>query len=367
MNPPVVDNKKNKQPRSFLEKAFPVPKSLILSETAIDISDGNLRFFEFSESRGILKPKAFDSLPFPRLNLGTLSEKLRTEAISALKTWASKKKCDAARVVIHEGEAYVFKVTIPTLHHHEMRAAIEALLEENVPVKPDEAVFEFDVISKDHETQTSTVAVSVISKKSAATLIDIFKESGIEVTAIETESRALARCLFPKETKKVFAVISIAEHHSIVFIVENGAVVFSTAMEIGSVDLDQAIAKEFGITEPEARALKMEKAFMESDGDMKLFEAMAPIFSIIQDELGKMLIYWKAQGKKGKDVEHVSKIVLSGRDALIAGFARYIALNSKIPTKIGSVWTNVLVIEDEVPQILFRDSFEYGTVIGALL
>lgn len=351
----------------FMQKAFPVPRSLILSNVAIDISDEKLRFFEFSRSRGIVSMKNYGSVPFPHLDLGSVSDKTRAESIAALKAWASGTKYRSARIVIHEDEAYVFRVSIPTTNNREMRAAIEAVLEENVPIQPSEAVFEFDVISKDETTHTSIVAVSVLSKKSTGELIDIFGQSGIEVVSVETEARALTKTLFPKHDEGVHAVISIGEHHSIVFIVEKGAVVFSSTLEVGSADLDQAIAKEFSITEPEARALKLEKAFVESDGDMKLFEAMAPIFSVIQDELGRMLVYWKAQGKKNKETKDITNIVLSGSDALIAGFSRYISVNSEIPAKIGSVWTNVLSIEENVPEILLRDSFEYGTVIGALL
>ena len=367
MNPSIVPKAQATQKKSFMQRAFPVPRSLILSNMAVDISDDRLRFFELHHNHNSITAKAYGSTAFPHIHLGSLNEKSRAEAIAALTTWASAQKCNSVRLVIHEGEAYVFKVKIPTVKQGEMRAAIEGILEENVPVHPSEAVFEFEVISKDIEANTSTVAVSVISKKTSGEMIDLFMASGIQVVSIETEARALARSLFPKNDSEIHAVVSINEHHSVVFIVEKGAVVFSSTLEVGSVDLDQAIAKEFGITEAAARELKLEKAFAESDGDMKLFEAMAPIFSIIQDELGKMLVYWRTQNKKTNEVREIKNIILSGSDALIAGFSRYISSEAKIPAKTGSVWTNILSVEETVPDILYRDSFEYGTVIGALL
>ncbi len=367
MNPSSAPKAQATQKKSFIQRAFPVPKSLILSNMAIDTTDDKLRFFELSHNRGTISPKAHGSIPFPHIHLGSLNEKSRLEAVTALSAWAASQKCTNARLVIHEGEAYVFKVSIPTVNHTEMRAAIEGILEENVPVHPSEAVFEFDVISKDTATGTSIVAVSVLSKRPTGEIIDLFNESGIEIISVETEARALARSLFTKDDTDVHAVISINEHHSVVFIVEKGAVIFSSALEVGSADLDKAIAKEFGITEAAAHELKLEKAFTDGDGDMKIFAAMAPVFSIIQDELGKMLVYWRTQNKKNNQVREIKNIVLSGGDTLIAGFSRYISNDAKIPTKIGSVWTNILSVEETVPDILHRDSFEYGTVIGALL
>ncbi len=367
MNPSTVPKAQVSKKKSFIQRAFPVPRSLILSNMAVDISDDRLRFFELHHNRDSLTAKAYGSIPFPHVHLGSLNDKSRAEAVAALTTWAAAQKCSSVRLVIHEGEAYVFKVKIPTIKQGEMRAAIEGILEENVPVHPSEAVFEYEVISKDADTNTSTVAVSVISKRTAGEMMDLFTASGVQVVSIETEARALSRSLFAKQDGDIHAVVSINEHHSVVFIVEKGAVVFSSTLEVGSVDLDQAIAKEFGITEAAARELKLEKAFAESDGDMKLFEAMAPIFSIIQDELGKMLVYWRTQNKKTNEVKEIKNIILSGSDALIAGFSRYISSEAKIPAKTGSVWTNILSVEENVPDILYRDSFEYGTVIGALL
>lgn len=367
MNSPSVDKALAIKKKGFIQRAFPVPKSLILSNMAIDVSDSRLRFFEVSRNRDEITPKSYGSMEFPNLHLGSLNEKSRNEAIAALTTWAKNQKCESARLVIHEGEAYVFKITVPTTIQSEIRASIEGVLEENVPVHPNEAVFEFDVISKDTTAGTSLVAVSVISKGPAREIIEIFNASGIQVVSLETESRALSRALFPKHDEGTHAVISINEHHSVIFIVEKGAVVFSSALEVGSIDLDRAIAKEFGITQPAARALKLEKAFSESDGDMKLFEAMAPTFSLIQEELGKMLVYWRTQNKKNNQVKEIKSIVLSGGDTLIAGFSRYVTSEAHVPVKPGSVWTNVLSVEENIPNILYRDSFEYGTVIGALL
>lgn len=367
MTPQSIDKNYVGQKKTFIQTAFPVPRSLILANIAVDISDDKLRFYEFARNRGTVTTKSYGSIAFPHIDLGSLNDKSRAEAVTALKSWATAQKCKSTRIIIHEDEAYVFKVSLPTTNNRELRSFVESVLEENVPISPSDAIFEYEILSKDTATQTTVVAVSVISKKSAGALIDLFAEADVQVVSIETEARALAKALFPKNDEHIHAVVSIMEHHSVICIVEKGAVVFSSAMEVGSADLDQAIAKEFAITEQAARELKLEKAFVESDGDMKMFEAMVPIFSIIQDELDRMLVYWRTQSKKNKETKEVSNIVLAGNDALIAGFARYISINAKLPTKVGSVWTNVVSVEETVPDIFLRDSFEYGTTIGALL
>ena len=352
--------------KSFLESAFPVPRALSLSLTSIEISDGNLRFLELSTSRGDLSPLSYGAIPFPRIH-GQTNEKARAEAILALKSWALGKNRKTLRTVIHEDEAYVFKVTIPTAHPKEIRPAIEALLEENVPIPPNEAIFEYDVIASDEKLGETTVAVSVIAKDAIDEHIKLFKESGLRVVSIETEARAIARAIFPRQENGVRAVLAICPNHSIAFIAEKGKVAFSSSIPVGSRDLDKAISKTLGITEADALVLKKEKILGTKEGDMKLFEAMLPALSTIRDELGKMLVYWKSQEKKERGTKEVEEIILLGSNSLIAGFDRYISSTSRLPVRHASVWTNILDASLCPPGLNYADSLDYGALIGALL
>lgn len=353
--------------KDWVDKAFPVPDILIPTLTAVDASDGLLRFFEFSRKRGVLAPKSYGSVIFPRIHIGAGDEKSRSEAALALRAWAAEHGCSSVRAIIHEDEAYVFKVTVPTVEKNEIRPAIEALLEENVPIPPSECVFEYEAVDSDSTLKETAIAVSAVSKKSVGEYLDMFSSAGLEVVGFETESRAMTRALFSPLDDLVHAVLYIAEHHSVVFIVEKNTVVWSSSLEVGSADLDKAIAKTFGIGVEAARALKLEKAFAEADGDSSLFGAMLPVFSTIRDELGKILSYWKSQSKKERSEKEIADVVLAGRDSLIAGFSRYISLTSRLPARTASVWTNVLSVEEDIPELSRRDSLDFGTVIGSLL
>ncbi len=369
MNPSLEqnENKGVSSKQSWLDGAFPVPHSLILSDIAVDISDGTLRFFEFARSHGELRPKTFGAIPFPRIYTGDLNEKNRNEAAAALKAWATERNYANIRGIIHEDEVYVFKAKVPTKKPKEIREAIEAMLEENVPIPPADAIFEYEAIASESGLDETIAAVSVVSRAATRQYLELFESSGLFVASLETESRALAKTLFPPNDKDVHAVLSICDHHSVVFIVERGAVVFSSSVEVGSNDLNKAIAKTFEISDQKAIELKLEKAFSDAKGDMNVFESMIPVFSTIRDELGKVLVYWKTQGKKELEFHDVSDIVLVGSDSLISGFARYISVTTKIPARTGSVWTNVLSVEESIPNLSRKDSLDYGSVIGALL
>lgn len=353
--------------KNWLTGAFPVPSSLILSNTSVDMSDGLLRFFECSRKRGICIPKDFGTITLPKVRTAPDAGKAREEVSNTIRAWSKERKQKMLHVITHEDEVYVFKVTVPTTNLKEIHSAIEALLEENVPIPPSDCLFEYDVVSSDETLKETTVAVSVISQSAAINYLNLFKEAGVQVVSLETEARAAAKALFTKDETGVHAVLVIARHHSIIFIAEKGSVVFSSSVPAGQIDLTKAIAKTLGITDEEAEKLKKEKASTGNETDMKLFEAMIPVFGMLRDELGKVLAYWKTQGKKERNFTDVSDVILLGRDSLTTGFAQYISSSSKIPAKVGSVWTNTLPPDVSLPKLHKADSLDYAALVGTIL
>lgn len=353
-------NHSAKTAKNLPARAFPVPESLILSNVSISISDGRLSFFELKRKSGRMFPKAFGIMPFPDMRMQNMSPNQKTEAVSALSAFSKTQKYSYVRGIIHEGDAYVFRIMVPTTEAGEIYQAVESMLEENVPIPPASAVFEYDVVSVDRMRGETTVAVSVVSEKTVFAYTELLVSGGLSPVSFETECRALSRAIFSPGAGGVFLVLAIMEKHSVIYVAENGTAVFSSSIEVGSRDINQIIAKTLRVNIDVAEKMKRE-----NDGDV--FDAGIPVFSTIRDEMEKVLVFWKTQEKKIKNFSDVSGIMLSGSDSLIPGFARYVSACFKMPVSVGSVWTNVLSPEENVPSLSQRDSLDYGPCIGALI
>lgn len=352
--------------KAFIKRAFPVPRVLIPARLAVDVSDGRLRYFGFDRKRGALIPREFGQIEFPRIRLRQ-DEKGWGEAKAVLAKFAAERGNPAVRVVVHEAEAYVFRTSVRTTDPREVRSAIESSLEENVPIPLSEAIFEYTAVRVDEKRGETIVAVSVVSEKTLSAGVDLFRSAGLRPVSFETESRALSRSLFKEGDDQAHAVLSIDAHHSTVFIVQDGAVSFSSSIEVGAHDIDSAVAKTFELDLPAARELIRTKAFSHERDDMKLFDAMIPALSTLRDELNKVLAYWKTLDRKEPEIEAVSDIVLAGSYSLISGLAQYVSLTTKLPVVQGSAWTRVGVSPDSVPDLPYKESLDYGAVIGSLL
>lgn len=314
-----------------------------MADVSVDTNDGELRFFEFSRKAGTLRPKRCGVLEFPRTH-GPGSEENAAQAAAALKKFAERYGYQTVQCVIHEGDAYIFKQKVPTTDPSLLRAAIEASLEENVPMPPAEAIFEYDVLAIDKVRGESTVVVSAVSEKVVERYRALLESGTLAPVSFETESHAIARASIRKGDQATHAVLCIKGHHTVVFIAERGKVSFSSSIEVGSADIEAASAKDPGS-----------------------FDALLPVFSTLQDELGKILTYHKAAAKKEGVEQDIADVILLGSCARIPGFSRYISLASKLPVRVGSVWANALSPESEVPDLDEKSSLDYAALIGMYL
>jgi len=312
--------------KNFLTRAFPVPKFLLLSNISVSISDGELSFFEFQNSGKKLLPKSYGKIPIPLVRIGSIDEKQKTETLSALNSFAKTQKVSLIHALIHDGDVYVFRLTIPTINREEFRSAIESVLEENVPIPPSEVSFEYSVIHVDEVRGETSVAISVVPDKIIDGYVDLFSQAGLFPVAFETESTAMVKALFSPKEKGISLVLAVKSKHSMIFIVEDGHVVFSSSTD-----------------SPSTKS------------------------QLLFDEINKILVFWKTQEKKVRDFRDISHIILVGSGLVESDLARQIANSFKLPVIFGSVWTNVLSVEDDVPGLSLKDSQDYGSLIGALL
>ena len=60
----------------------------------------------------------------------------------------------------------------------------------------------------------------------------------------------------------------------------------------------------------------------------------------------------------------MDRIILCGRDALIVGFDRYLALNLEMNVSVANIWTNNFKTEEYVPEISKLDSMDLAALNG---
>ncbi|MES3006074.1 MAG: pilus assembly protein PilM [Patescibacteria group bacterium] len=352
-------------------KYFPTPRFLAMPHAGVDISPTAIRFVELNKTpRGLEIGSFGEQLLSTELQVGEPLA-INNDLIAALKKMQRSNELSFVEASIPEEKAYVFTTEIPIGNEESVRNHIEFHLEENVPVTLADAVYDYFVIRKNEKTNTFFASVSVVPMAVIEDYIQLFSKCGMTVVSFLIENQALTRSVIAKGDKRTTLLVSVRHRKSVLSVISEEAVQFTSTIPIGSQDFTAAIMKEFNIGEEEARKVKREKGFVRSKENEAIFMSLINTASALKDEITRVYTYWESyrDKSKGGDVllSSIGRIVLSGRDASLAGFREYIALSMHIDVELANVWTNIMSFDKAIPQIEYAESLNYGMAIGLAL
>ena len=353
----------------FKKKFFSIfapPRYLEMSAAGLDISDQAIRFIEFSKSKNGLTPTVFGEEKIPQGGIVSGEINKKDELIKILSSLRRKYRLNFVKASLPEEKAYFFKTEIPKVEGDEIRQSIEFRLEENVPVRAGEVLFDYSLISEEHKKSDHLdVIVSVIPKLVAESYAEALEKSGLTAVSFEVESKAIARSAVKRGSKGSVMIINIRDRVTVVTLVRDGIVRFTSAFSMGGNLITEALRKNFSISLEEAKKIKNDKLYSENKESVAIFFSLASIVSVIKDEISKFYTYWLAKNdSSGESGGKISKIILCGKDAAIAGLKEYLSQNLKIEVETADVWANTFSLSDRLPEIDFLESLNFAVAIG---
>ncbi len=346
-------------------KWFPAPNFLKMPAVGLDISDGSARFIEFTNKGNTKKIKRFGKIKLPKDTVlrGVIQDKKKL--VEALKPLKTKYKFTFVRVSIIETNSYVFKTKIPyrpNMDRQEIFGSLKFKIEENVPLKANNVVFDFDVISK--TKKELTVVVSVLPKNIVEQFIEVFNEIGLVPISFEVEAQAAARASVLEEDKGTYMLVDFRSTRVSISIISEGKVRFTSTLDIGGNDLIDAIKKKFDISSADAKKIKTQEGLLKKDDNEEIFFAMVSTVAALKDEMNKFLNYWNERKGENSDHKKVEKIILCGENGALRGLDDYMALSLGVKTERADVWKNVPLPKYSIPEISLFGSLEYASAIG---
>lgn len=351
---------------------FPTPNILRMPAVGLDIADRGVRFAEIGRgAHGLeLKRHARIDIPQGAVNGGEVSD------IEALRTVLTELKETHDLNFIHasipEEKAYLYKTQVPRVETpEELRNAISFTLEENVPLAPSEAVFDYQLIDvAKHSEDHDHVSVTVLPQSVIHMYLELFHSVGLTPLSFEIEAQSVARSVIQQDSDETIMVVDFGKTRTGISVVRGDVVVFTSTLDLGSDAVLQAIKKYFNVSDEEAEKIKNERGLVKGKNNRELFESIITTISALKDELNKRYIYWNTHTDKSDDVEKsapITGIIITGRDAALPGLADYLTATMRVPVRVGNVWTNVLSLEKKVPDMPHQESLGYTTAVGLAL
>lgn len=352
--------------KNFFSSILTPPRYLEMSATGLDISDRAIRFMEFSKNEDGLDVASFgeEKLPEGLIVSGKIIKQDRL--ISILSELRKKYSLKFVRASLPEEKAYFFKTEVPKVEGSEIRQSIEFKLEENVPLRANEVLFSYSVIESDNKnTDHLDVSVSVVPRLVAEVYTDVLEKSGLTPLSFEVESKAIIRSVVMTPSKGSVMVVNIRDRITVITLVRDGIVWFTSAFAIGGNLINEALQKNFSVSFDGAEKIKQEKMYFETKESLAIFFSLVNIVSAIRDEISKFYTYWLAKNDTDeRSGGKIGKIILCGKDSAIVGLKEYLEESIKVNVEIANVWTNSFSLDDKLPEIDFLKSLDFAVAIG---
>jgi type IV pilus assembly protein PilM len=198
-------------------------------------------------------------------------------------------------------------------------------------------------------------------------ILSVCDEAGLRVRALESETFAAARALCPFGDTTSVLIIDIGKTTTKLTIATRGVPRFATTVGIGGQSLTLAVQKHFGVTETEARRVKLAHGIVPGEGNEDYLAAMLSTASAIRDEIARRLDYWQAHAVLSGGHEPVTRALIVGGNASIRGLAEYLEGSLRIPVTTGDVFVNFASRDDWFPPLDYTQSLVFSTAIGLAL
>jgi len=344
---------------------FPTPSYLAMNSFAVDISDQSIKYGELlATTRGLrLGHFGKEKIPEGVVDSGKIADP--GKLIEILKALKKKEKLNFVRVSLPEEQMYLFTLSLPTASEKELRDMILLQIEEHIPLKAIDTVFEYEIVSK--TDSNILVEISAISIATIESYLSVFSEAGLSVVSFELEAQAIARAVIPVEDKEPVMIVDFGDTRTGVSIVHDGKVFFTTTLDLGGINLTNMISKNFSLSFEKAEEMKRSYGLDGISNIEDIFPVILNGISVLRDELNKQYQYWKNHENYGIKHDEISKIILCGGDANLTGLSDYLEASMNIKVEHANTWVNISDMKVSIPNMSFEESLGYTTVLGLAL
>lgn len=289
----------------------------------------------------------------------------QAEVVKAIVKAAHVVHASAANVALPESKSYLFETEVKSTNTLDQRVELEQRLDELIPLPPAEVVFDFvETVRGDAGSVITGVG---IARRIVESTLAAFDAADIEVRALESELFASTRALLNPHSDDTVLVVDIGRSTTKVAVTERGVPRFTATVGIGGQALTFAVQKYFGVTEHEARRVKVDRGIVPAAGNDGYLAAMFPTISAIRDEVVRRLEYWQERAGGDAKIKPVSRVILTGGNASMRGLNEYFSREFRVPVGTGDTFTNFTSRDEWIPPIERGESLTFATAIGIAL
>jgi type IV pilus assembly protein PilM len=355
-----------------LARAFPTPKLLTPPGAGIDISDASIKWLVLEQGHTGFRVATYGEEPLA----GGIVVNGIVKDVAALGAALHEVKKHLggirfAHAALPEEAAYVFEMHVPEGTNREQTLRlIEFEFEARVPITPEMAVFDFDIIQRHDDGGGEEIAVAVFPRELAESYVSAFNAGGITLLSLELEACSIARAISSREGgDPITLLVDFGRARTGFAVLKHGIPIFTSTVEVGGDAITRALKEKLSFSPEEAVVFRNEQGLVpEKSTNSGGLDAVAGVASALSDEVTRHYHYWDTRrNERGERMTPVGRVTLVGGSANLRGLTDYIAGRVQAPCLLGDVWSRVCDFDTYIPPIDRRTSLQYATAVGLAL
>lgn len=291
---------------------------------------------EVSGSKKVLSALAI--VPTPAGGIQSESPVDFKKLADGIKSAVSNAKIEVEKcgVSLIESQVVTRLIQLPNLTDKELAAAINWEAEQYVPLPIKDVVLQYKIVNRPQSaTDKMDVLLIAAPKRVVAKYLNIAKEAGLRVDALETESAALSRAL-TRSGDPTSIIVSMGALSTELVIVQAGNVMFTRSIASGGYNLTKAIMAEFNLPQKQAEDYKHTYGILEDKLSGKVAAILKPILDIIISEILKAVEYSKSHVANSQ----VARVVICGGGAYLPGLSEFLVERTSLEVSLGDPWSD---------------------------
>lgn len=288
----------------------------------IEISDAFVRALFLAGTPGNLRVVWWAEEPLPPGAVSGGAVHREDAVVAALAKIRAEHSFNCAHFSLPEQRAFLFEVSVPAESADEARLAVELRLEEEVPLRAADALFDLSPVG-DRRFRVAAALRATVESLAALAL-----KSGIAPLSFDIEPAAVARAAVGARNRHALLIVNLSEDDTGLYVAVSGAVRF--ALTVPSV-----------IERPEQVA------------------ALAA-------EAQRVRGFWEAR-TDASIPRHIEAAVACGRGAATPALLSSLSSALELPVERALVWQNALSVDEAVPPLPEEDSLRFAAAIGLAL
>jgi len=326
----------------------------------VDISTTAVKLVELSDAgKGLLRVERYVIEPLPKdavndgniANLDQVAETLR----SAWKNLGTRVKNVA--LALPSSAVITKKILAPaSLKGVDLENQVETEANQVIPFSLDEVNLDFQVLGPSPGSPDDVqILLAAARKEKVEDRVAAIEAAGLKALIMDVESYAtqtafeqMAHLLPNNGAGQTVAIIDIGAQNMHINIFNNGELVYLREHGFGGSQLNNEIARRYGMSTEEAENAKRKGTLPESYD----VEVLQPYSETLAMEIGRALQLFTTSTQYQK----VDQVLLAGGGAMIPGVDEVVAQRTGIPTMVVNPFTNMTVSSKVRPQQLAVDA-----------